>query len=163
MARLHRSLAGDGLVEGGVVDRAPGSSTPGGNGFVCAATNAPAPAHTANTPTHTTIFSPRRTGARLPAAVPHVIAEHEVSDVAVVDEEDPPAGPLGEPLHETGESVGLLQHEDVQRHVAAGEPDGLREGQPDRLRLRRPREEGMLALEVRGRLTVGDHDHLARR
>ena len=38
ISRFQRWLVGAGLVRTGVVGRAPGSSTPGGNGFVCAAT-----------------------------------------------------------------------------------------------------------------------------
>ena len=37
----------------------------------------------------------------------------------------------------------------------------LGEGQPDRLGLRRPGEVRLVTLQVRGRLSVGEHDHLS--
>src|SRR5687768_1615469 len=48
------------------VDRTPGSSTPGGKGFVFAANTAPTAAQAAKTTVHTTILVKRRTDATLP-------------------------------------------------------------------------------------------------
>jgi hypothetical protein len=61
MANDHRWLVGAALVGVGVVGRDPGSSTPGGKGFVCAATNAPTPAQTPNTPSQSVSFTQRGT------------------------------------------------------------------------------------------------------
>ena len=63
MCPFHLTPAGAGVgvgVEVGVTDTAPGSETPGGNGFVREAMKAPIPAHTAKTATHTVTLSVRR-------------------------------------------------------------------------------------------------------
>ena len=57
----------------------------------------------------------------------------------------------------------LLEHEDVQRDARLRQPHRLGEREADRLGDRRPVEERLVALEVRGRLAVGHHDHLPRR
>src|SRR2546422_469585 len=88
---FHRCSTGGPLVGTGLVGRAPGSSTPGGKGFVCAATKAPAPAQTTNTPSQSVNFTQRGTVPSLAAAMTDVVAQDELADVAVVHQEDAPA------------------------------------------------------------------------
>ena len=54
-----------------------------------------------------------------------VVAQDELADVAVIHQEDTPAGPLGEPLHEASEPIGILEHEDVERDAASGQAHKL--------------------------------------
>src|SRR5207244_5498557 len=145
ISRFHRSLAGGELVGAGVVGRAPGASTPGGKGFVCAATKAPAPAQMPNTPSQSVRFTQRGTTRSLTAAMTDVVAQDELADVAVVHQEDTSAGALGEPLHEPREPLRVFEHEDVERDPASRQTDRLRERQPDRLGLGWPGEERLLA------------------
>src|SRR5438034_4445974 len=144
---FHRCSTGGPLVGTGVVGRAPGSSTPGGKGFVCAATKAPAPAQTPNTPSQSVRFTQRGTMSSLAAAMTDVVAKDELADVAVVHQEHAPTGALGEPLHEPCEPVRVFEHEDVQRDPASRQTDRLRERQPDRLGLGWPGEERLLAFQ----------------
>ena len=92
------------------------------------------------------------------AAGAQVVADDVLAEPVGVGGEHPAAVAPGDLVDEAAQPRVVAEHEDVERGAAPGQPVDLGEGGPQRLRRRRPVEDGLaVARQVRGRLAVGDH------
>src|ERR671915_460442 len=96
-----------------------------------------------------------------PVTAPQVTADDRGTEIARLRGDDLAAGKTGELVHERQQARRVLEHEDVELDSRPRQPGPLPQGGVDRARHRGPVEYRLpVALQVRGRLPVEDHDGL---